>query len=561
MTAIGRPVAVVVLGALPSFAADEPEGVLFEAMRDELDRSMQSLSMEDMEKPYFLAYRVDEVQGFRVSARFGALESRSPSIRRTLTVELRVGSPRFDNTNFLFSNYRSGGSTSLPLDDDYHELRRQIWLATDFAYKSAHRALANKRAALQNRSREELPDFAPADPTRSFDQPDPSVWPIEDAESLARDLSAVFKQIPGIDRSSVQAMLDNRCSYYINSEGTAYVHERPSVQVSAWASTQTADGTFLEDVERYQSRFDELPALEALAPRVRAMAEALSGRREAESLDRYSGPVLFEGQAAAELFADVFAPKLLAVRVPSADGARFERTAARARNSFVDKIGARVLPRFLDVSDDPTVDRFGEHRLHGGYRVDDEGVPAAPTLLVERGRLKTLLTTRNPVQGVEARAGNRRGIGPLPSNLIVGTDNGLSPNALGEELMALAEERGNEFGIVVRRLSGRSIVRAVKAYPDGREVPIRKAELSGFSVSAFKDIVAVSETPTVHTLRFPTARTSTLRATSAVFGSPRYDTTGSVVVPDLLFEEVTLRRPLGNPPKPPVAGHPYFEDG
>ena len=192
---------------------------------------------------------------------------------------------------------------------------------------------------------------------------------------------------------------------------------------------------------------------------------------------------------------------------------------------------------------------------------DREGVPAAPTLLVERGRLKTLLTTRNPVQGVEARAGNRRGIGPLPSNLIVGTDNGLSPNALGEELMALAEERGNEFGIVVRRLSGRSIVRAVKAYPDGREVPIRKAELSGFSVSAFKDIVAVSETPTVHTLRFPTARTSTLRATSAVFGSPRYDTTGSVVLPDLLFEEVTLRRPLGNPPKPPVAGHPYFEDG
>ena len=33
----------------------------------------------------------------------------------------------------------------------------------------------------------------------------------------------------------------------------------------------------------------------------------------------------------------------------------------------------------------------------------------------------------------------------------------------------------------------------------------------------------------------------------------------TVSVPDLLFEELTLRNPSGNVPHPPVAKHPYFD--
>ena len=564
MIALRKPLlgAALALG-LPGWAADHagaPDGVLMQAMRDELHRSMQSLVMENMEKPYFLAYRVDEVEGFNVSARFGALVTSSRSHRRTLTVELRVGSPDFDNTNFLVG-LGSGASLSLPLEDDYGEIRRQLWLATDLAYKQAQKVLASKRAAHQNRTREEMPDFAAAVPTRTFDEADASTWTPEAAESLTRDLSALFKEFAAIHQSRVHTEVSNRRSYYLSSEDTAYIHARPSVRLRAWASTQASDGTVLEDSVQFHARSDPLPDRETLAQRVVAMADTLSARREAEPLDRYSGPVLFEGQAAAELFAEVFAPRLLAVRVPSASDSNFERTAARARNPFADKLGARVLPRFLDVRDDPTINRYGEGQLHGGYRVDDEGVPSARTILVERGRLKTLLASRNPAEGIPSSTGNRRGIAPSPSNLIVGTDRGLSESELRDEFLALVRERGNDFGIVVRRLDGRSeVVGAAKLYPDGREVPIRKAELSGVSESTFKDIVAVSDTPTVHTLRFPNSRTSILRRTSAVFGSPRYDMTGSVVIPDLLFEEVSLRKPLGNRPLPPVAAHPHFQE-
>ena len=544
-------------------SATEDDGVndvLLQAMRDEIERSIENLSMEDMGKPYFLAYRVDEVDGFRVSARFGALDRSSASKRRSLSVELRVGSPMFDNSNFLAGYSGTGGSTTLPLDNDYDELRRQLWLATDSAYKNAQRRLAGKRAALQNRTREAIPDFGWADPVETLGLADTAAWRVEDAESMARMLSALFRETPGVHESRVQAEKENRRTYYVNSEGTTYVRVTPWTQLRAWAKTQADDGTILTDSEVFNARSEPLPDRKVLRGRVLAMAKALSERRDAEPLDRYSGPVLFEGQAAAELFASAFAWRLVAVRVPAADGSRYERAAIGARNPFADKIGARVLPRFLEVRDDPTLTEYDEHLLHGSYPFDDEGVPAGPTVLVERGRLRTLLTTRTPVEGMPTSTGNRRGIGPVPSNLIVSTEDGLSEEELRAEFVALIHERGNEFGVVVRRLRGSSaVVQAAMIYPDGREAPIRKAELSGFSASTFKDIVAVSKAFHVHTLRFPTSRSSILWQTSAVFGSPRYDAIGSIVLPDLLIEEVTLRKPLGNSPRPPVAGHPFFE--
>ena len=553
---------------IPATADDDADDVLLGAMRDELRRSMENLSMQDMGKPYFLAYRIDEVEGFRVSARFGALDRSVPSKRRSLSVELRVGSPEFDNSNFLAGPIHlgwpfgggPGGAATLPLDDDYDELRRQLWLATDSAYKNAQRRLAGKRAALQNRTRDATPDFGGAEPVQALDLAPSAAWRIEDAESLTRMLSALFRETPGVHESRVHAEKENRRSYYVNSEGTTLLRTTPWAQVRAWARTQAADGTVLADSEVFNARSAPLPDAKILRAKVLAMAKALSARREAESLDRYSGPVLFEGQAAAQLFAWVFASRLVAVRVPDGDGSRYERAAVAARSPFADKLGARVLPRFLDVRDDPTLTRYGAHPLLGGYRFDDDGVSAAPTVLVERGRLRTLLTTRTPIEGMPSSTGNRRGIAPVPSNLIVTTDAGLPPDELRAEFVALIEDRGNEFGVVVRRLRGSSaVVAAARVYADGREVPIRKAELSGFPVSSFKDIVAVSEATNVHALGFATSPGAILWQTSAVFGAPRYDTIGSVVLPDLLFEEVTLRKPLVNSPRPPVVGHPFFK--
>ena len=585
MNARGLIAIAVLIGAgLPAWTDDGPGGVVMQAMRDELARSVDALQMDRLEKPYFLSFRIDDVVSTQAVASFGALADESSTRNRFLSIEVRVGSPDLDNTNFMPS--RVGGSPAtrtltLPLDDDYRELRRQLWLNTDAAYKHALETMAKKRAALENRIREELPDFVPAEAHLSFADAEPQKPPVEPVAELARSLSRVFRDYPGVQASQARASHVFTRSYYVNSEGTAFTQARPAVFIEALAKTQADDGTVLQDFEWFHARrWEDVPPAEALAERVRGMAATLSARRDASFVERYSGPVLFEGQAAAELFAQVLAPKLLAVRVPVAEDARMEGFTATLRNPFQDKIGARVLPRGFSVHDDPTLDSFAGAPLFGGYPIDDDGIPAAPTELVENGVLKGLLATRNPIAGIAGSTGNRRMMGvPLPSNLVVASRRAMSDEEVAEEFKLLIEERGNDFGVVVRRLANpmakldRSdmartprgevavdrLTRAYKVYPDGREEAIRKAELSGVSESDFRDIVATTETTTNYTLGFVPTIAYSLAVTTAQYGAVGTQPAMSIAVPDLLFEELTLRKPVGNVPLPPVASHPFFD--
>src|SRR5260370_335595 len=50
----------LLLAALPAGAQND---VVNSAMRDELDRSMKTLQLEKLEKPYFIAYRPQEYTG------------------------------------------------------------------------------------------------------------------------------------------------------------------------------------------------------------------------------------------------------------------------------------------------------------------------------------------------------------------------------------------------------------------------------------------------------------------------------------------------------------------
>ena len=162
------PLVVLAFVSLP-FAARAD--VVMEAMRDELDRSMKELRLGDLERPYFVSYRVEQVLDVRATASLGGLSGGGETASRRLHVEVRVGDRRLDNTNFVsmpdFSSMEdmAFGPASLPLEDNYEELRRAIWLATDRAYKEALDQISKKRAVLQNETIvEEAPDFSVEDP-------------------------------------------------------------------------------------------------------------------------------------------------------------------------------------------------------------------------------------------------------------------------------------------------------------------------------------------------------------------------------------------------------------
>ena len=565
------------------------EDLLMQALRDEMGRTMERLQLEDMDRPYYVAYWVFESEGRNRTAILGGLLGRGRgSGSRYLSVELRVGDHDLDNTNFMdFGRFRSrvvpeGFPVSLPLRDDYRELRRQIWLATDGAYKQAVHSLAKKRASLQNKTRvEEIPDFSREEPVEYRD--DGALAPLPDEarlEAVVQDLSAIFKEMPHIFDSRVSAGQSRVRIYFINSEGSSYIRNFSSASIQALAATQAADGTHLEDFVVARGRqWKDLPDQAELEARIRAAAERLGRLREAGFVERYNGPVLFEGQAAAELVSQMLAPSLLALRPAMDDDPMFGGFGSRSRNPFLEKLGSRVLPRFLSVIDDPTAGMHGEAPLLGGYEVDEEGVRSRRTTVVQRGILKTLLATRTPVSGVSNSTGNRRNAGPSPSNLFLVPQNGLKPEAIRQELLNLVGERGLDFGIVVRRVGSpdmtlsrdrdfffailgeegrpklKPLTEAYKVFPDGREELIRKAVLLGLGASSFREIAAASDALTPHHTTLP-PRMNFPFSSIGFMGTPPVV---SLVVPSLLFEDLALRRPPGDIPRPPLLAHPLSE--
>ncbi|PYU91029.1 MAG: hypothetical protein DMG25_15725, partial [Acidobacteria bacterium] len=299
------------------------------AMRDELSRSIEKLQLGSQSKPYFISYLVRDTTTTEASATFGSLSSSDKQRTRTLVVMVRVGDYSLDNTNFVSMRFgfgrmgmvrMSAGGVPLPLEDDYKEIRRQIWLATDAAYKNALEDLSGKRAALQVQTRgEDIPDFTREEPATITDEMPPAYLNGAEAEALVRDLSALFKQMPDVFSSSAHLEVINNDIRYVNSEGSSFTRLEPGVMLTAIAKSQAGDGMPLEDfVEAYGRSMQDLPKT-ALADRIRQIGARLKQLHEAPLVDQYSGPVLVEGQAAAELFSRLLAPRLLAVRRPISD--------------------------------------------------------------------------------------------------------------------------------------------------------------------------------------------------------------------------------------------------
>ncbi|HKN65297.1 MAG TPA: hypothetical protein VJW73_03425, partial [Gemmatimonadaceae bacterium] len=163
LTRSGFLAALVV--SFTALAAHAQDSTLDRAMHDELERSIKELHLGQLARPYYIAYRVFEEWGLGATATGGSLVRSGANRNRHFEPEVRVGDYAFDNTNFsefgggvgliAFGGGDEGvsfGPGGLPLDESYLELRRQMWLMTDLAYKQAAESFASKKAALLNRS-------------------------------------------------------------------------------------------------------------------------------------------------------------------------------------------------------------------------------------------------------------------------------------------------------------------------------------------------------------------------------------------------------------------------
>src|SRR3984885_8808292 len=147
---------------LPPEATSDP---ILRALRTELARSKSQLKMDNVASPFYIEYRVFDVEQFDASAAFGALRDENRTRLRLLRAVVRLGDYKLDS----FFNAGQGISDILPLDNDELALRHAVWLATDQAYKRASEAFSNKKAQLKQLNIDDpVDDFAKAEPVVSI---------------------------------------------------------------------------------------------------------------------------------------------------------------------------------------------------------------------------------------------------------------------------------------------------------------------------------------------------------------------------------------------------------
>jgi hypothetical protein len=549
------------------------------AMKAEIERS-KSLALPDVEKPYFIEYSMDESNSFSVVASLGALINSGEQRIRVPRVQVRVGKPEFDNTNYVFSDFFGPrlGAGRIALDGDVPTLRHYFWLASDSAYKGALESIARKRAALRNVTvQDNLADFSPAPPAQRLENPsgariDQAAW-----TRRAREISGVFLAFPGLVDSQVSVQAAAGLYYMANSEGSALrlVDDLFTVQIRA--ASQAADGMPVRDSVTLSARvLSAMPPDEELRRAAETAARNVTELAAAPVGEDYSGPVLFEASASPQIFAQLLGNQLSPSRRPVMEpGRQFPAIGSELEG----KKGSRVLPDWFDVVDDPTQESYRGRLLFGSYPVDLEGVVPGPLKVVDGGVLSGYFYTRQPVRGHEGSNGRARLPGafgariPVYSNLFVKAKETVSSDELKKRLLSIVEQRAKPYGILVRKLdfpaiapqdeirklveaagqrSGRAIslpTLIYRVYPDGREELVRGLRFRGVSSRSLRDIVAASG----EEVSFDFLHTGNALGQA---GGSSYVTACTVVAPPVLFEEMELEKRTDDWPKLPVVPAP-----
>jgi predicted Zn-dependent protease len=554
--------AVLPLGAALMLPAQQSDPI-FNAMQTELKRST-TLTLNQLEKPYFVSYAVDDGQIWSGSASLGGLIGSNTNRYRVPQVSIRVGDYKFDNSNFAGGG---GGARydlrSFPLDDDPLVARQYLWLATDSAFKASLQQIARKRAALRSVTvSEQLPDFAPAKPFTLLKTFDPIKFDGKTWDDRVRRVSAVFADYPSLRNSQVDYTAISGLHRYINSEGTQI--RRPDLMgsVQIRASAQAADGMivrdwslfYTDDITKMFSEADLAQAAKKTAEQVQRIAAAPMG-------ENYTGPILFEGMASAQLMADVLGRNLHISRKIVGTAGQGAATELEGRR------GVRIMPEFFDVADDPTKPGFGHDE------VDDEGVPSEPLALVEKGVLKDFLRSREPVRGYDESNGRARmGAGSeVPTNLIVTAHETSSVADLKKKMIDLCQQRGLTYAIVIRKMDfpstaaleeARRIMAAAggghttsqplyvyKLFTDGHEEMIRGVRLRGTNARSLKDILAAGDDSS--TLDYVENG-----APFALLGYGSNSAAVSVTAPSVLIDDLELVKVDDELPKLPVVPSP-----
>jgi len=549
----------------------------------ELRRGIEELRLDGAPAPYRASVRYVRARVLSLDASFGGLITDVVEHQAAGVGELRVGSEERDNANY-FGGEGGLARVGVPIDPAPEYLRRKVWLALDNAFRGATQAYAQKTAALEQLESDDFPaDYAKRGGPAPRVRVDPT-WeeqPLPRAElgKLAKSMSAQFEKWPTIDNGDVYIQVMQSHETVVDSEGMSAARVRQRMVIAVVADTKASDGMHLDHA--LAIHFAEVPKVDD-ALQGQAMALVDQVLRELDELARapmieeeYDGPVLFRGEAAAQLLASTVATEVAGSPAPLADGGRL----MDLEPTWQRRLGKNVMPPWIDLVDDPTAEGFGH------YELDAEGVRPGRLPLVEDGVLEHLLMTRTPNQKVSGSNGRARmspslEVGPALSNLTLdASQKRMSDSALERELFRRAREDGYEVAYVVEQLRDGSLLgpvpresatayagtgkvsvptpaRVYRLEPGGKKTLLRGVVLAPVSMRALRRIRAVGREATVVPLRIAVGPFGGFSADIGIDSVLSQTVDVQITTPDLLVDGLELLVERGEHGRMPTLVHP-----
>ena len=504
--------------AVSAAVASDP---ILKAMREELDRSKAQLKMDKVAAPYYIEYRIGDVEEWTAEAAFGALRQEQKVHGRSARVVVRVGDYKQDS----YYGPGMGVVEFAPLDNDPVAIRRELWLATDAAYKAASEALASKKALLSQFTADQpFDDFAKAAPLEYVGSlvklefsPEPWKESLEKATNLYRS---------NLKIQSVSGFLRFRAvnEYFVNTEGTSTRQGYAVYSMQISAETQSPDGMKVGRTPFFvENSANELP------PPAKFLADAAKTLTTLQALadapmveEDYRGPVLFSNDSASDVLEMLVGQNVLGIRPKPGES-------ARTTGEYSSNYKGRVLPTFMSVVDDPTLQTFEGRRLVGSYEIDQEGVKASSVPVVTDGILVNYLLGRMPIRDFPESNGHGRaapGQPPVPSlgNFIVKVKEPVSEDELKKKLIEMCKQEGKPYGYYVETMAGENPRLLYRIYvSDGHEELVRGAVFNELDTRTLRNnLVAAGNDPLVSN------RAGSVPTT--------------VICPSVLFDELEVKR-------------------
>ena len=480
-------------------------------LKEELAQQMKELKGEEF-PPYHMNYRVIDVTSSVVSASFGALMNSQQYRSRTLVPQIRVGDEILDKFRFSqmgapMSQYQGPSSARLPLDEVNNEdaVRQAIWNEVNNRYKFAVDMYQKTKAQSSVNVEEEdkAPYFSEAKVEKYYEAPLPAEKMTIDRDLWAarmKEISAVFKNQPGIMKGDAIMIYTVERRYFVNNEGTEVVQNLPYARIMVFGETKADDGMELPlNLSYFAYDPADLPGNDRIIADTREMVKTLEALRVAPVVDPYTGPALLSGPASGVFFHEIFGHRIEGQRMKSeSDGQTFKKM-----------IGQLVLPADMHVYDDPTIRKYAGEDLNGFYKYDDQGVKAERVDVVVNGKLNDFLMTRTPIDGHPRTNGHARAsdaFDPVSrqSNLVIETSNPKTNEELRQLLIEEVKKQDKEYGYFFKEVtSGFTFtgkggtnsfnvtpLEVYKVFADGRpDQLVRGVDLIGTPLSMFSNII------------------------------------------------------------------------